>query len=110
MCNGSYYKSFDVVAIAPYMSSSMKRGDGSLVSIDEFFNSTVYAGISASLAQLNATAQQIAQSPAPGIQLATYEAGPDYSSLTGWIFEEKEHFMLLPYCRHNRKTTPQLKQ
>lgn len=80
LCQGNYYESFDIISIAPYMSYSMKKADGSLVSIDEFFNTTVHNAINESLALVKKI-YSFVNSNSPSLKLALYEAGPDFSSL-----------------------------
>jgi len=82
LCEGEYYKSFDVVGIAPYLSAPLANEDGSLImDLDEFFNgSTIATAIRQSLSQLNTTLKLVKQS-APHMSVGLYEAGPDFSSL-----------------------------
>ncbi len=81
LCEGEYHKSFDVVGIAPYLSGSLKKLDGSLMELDEVFNSNfIPNAINNSLKQLNTTLA-IVKASAPHMTVALYEAGPDLSSL-----------------------------
>lgn len=80
LCKGNYYESFDVVAIAPYMSYSLKNNDSTLVTLDQFYDSIVDLSIKDPVSQVNNTANLI-KANAPNLELATYESGPDFSSL-----------------------------
>ncbi|EFC47802.1 hypothetical protein NAEGRDRAFT_57192 [Naegleria gruberi] len=81
LCEGNYYQSFNVVAIAPYMSDSLKKADNSLVSLEEFYGSIIHTAIASSRNALLSTYKIVNQS-SPGMELAFYEGGPDFSSLT----------------------------
>jgi hypothetical protein len=82
LCPGKVYQSFDVVAVAPYLSADLNTGpNNTLVSLDEVFNSTVYDAIQSSYNIVNMIAQ-VVNATAPNMIIATYEGGPDFSSLT----------------------------
>ena len=74
LCEGEYYKSYDLVAIAPYMSSDMKDADGNLISLEDFFNSTISASIKESLNFLQTTFNLV-NSSTPKMEIGLYEAG-----------------------------------
>lgn len=81
LCTEEYYKSYDIIAIAPYLSHELKKADSSLYSVEEVFNSLVDQAIKDAVSQVNNTANLI-KTYAPTLELATYESGPDFSSLT----------------------------
>jgi hypothetical protein len=93
---------YDVVAIAPYLSNNsilsffinivinalnfcllhiVTNSDKSLISVDDLFNKRVSLDI---LDSVNCAINfaKFLKSKAPWMELATYESGPDYSSLT----------------------------
>ncbi|RNA33846.1 PA14 domain-containing [Brachionus plicatilis] len=79
LCKGDFYLHYDVIAIAPYMSSSL-RINNTLVDVDEFYQKLADQSVQDSFLQLNRTFT-IVKSSAPFMQLALYEAGPDFSAL-----------------------------
>ena len=82
LCNGDFYKSYDVVAIAPYWSASMKYDNGSLVSVEEFFSRVVYEGIQDAVRITKIVGSIVNNKTEGRMKFAFYEAGPDFSSLT----------------------------
>ena len=81
LCPGNVSQSYDVVALAPYLSGSMVKPDKTLFSLDELYNTVVNTAIKDALNQLINIASLV-NSSAPQMELATYESGPDFSSLT----------------------------
>ena len=82
LCPGKIYQAFDVVAVAPYLSADLNTGpNNTLVTIDELYNSTIYNAVQSAYTMVNNIAQ-IVNASAPNMILATYEGGPDFSSLT----------------------------
>jgi len=82
LCNGDYYRSYDIVAMAPYLSYDLTDSNGNLLySVDNIFDSIVDIAINNSV-HLIKTISSLVKLNAPNMQLALYEAGPDFSSLT----------------------------
>lgn len=82
LCNGDFYKSYDMVAVAPYMSAPLKKDDGSLVTLEEFFNTTVYQGIDNAVRVTQKIGILVKNKTEGKMKFGLYEAGPDFSSLT----------------------------
>ena len=80
LCEGNFHEAFNVVAIAPYMSTSLVNSDKSLVSLEDFYNYKVYDGIKSAVDCLISTFK-VVNASAPNMSVSFYEAGPDFSSL-----------------------------
>jgi len=81
LCSGDYYKSFDMIGLAPYLSYQLTATDGSLLyTLDQVFNTVIDAAINDSVSYLS-TMANIIKANAPYQELVTYEGGPDFSSL-----------------------------
>ncbi|CAF0900053.1 unnamed protein product [Brachionus calyciflorus] len=82
LCNGDYFKSYDMIAIAPYMSAPLKKDDGSLVTLEEFYETTVYQSIENAVRVTEKIGILIKNKTEGKMKFGLYEAGPDFSSLT----------------------------
>ncbi len=80
LCNGNLSKIYDVVAIAPYFSADISNY--TTMTMDEFYNSSIIDNAINGSANQLAYIASIVYSNAPSMELATYEGGPDFSSLT----------------------------
>ena len=80
LCRGNLSQIYDVVAVAPYLSANL--GNYTAMTIDEFYSSSIIPNAITSSANQLASIASIVSSYAPSMELATYEGGPDFSSLT----------------------------
>ncbi|RNA10793.1 PA14 domain-containing [Brachionus plicatilis] len=81
LCNGDFYKSYDMLTVAPYMSASLNKEDESLVSLEEFYNTTVYEAIENAVKVTRIIGILVKNKTEGKMKFGLYEAGPDFSSL-----------------------------
>lgn len=81
LCNGDYYASYDVVTIAPYMYADLKKEDGSLVSLEDFYSTMVYESVDRAVRESQTIGLFIKNQTQGKMKFGMYEAGPDFSSL-----------------------------
>lgn len=79
LCQQDFYLDYDLVAIGPYMHSSLSINN-TLVDVDQFYDKLADQSVQGSYSRLEQI-YSIMKSSAPFMQLGLYEAGPDFSSL-----------------------------
>jgi hypothetical protein len=81
LCPNKTSDAYDLVALAPYLSDNMTYRNGSLLSLEEFYNTRIDSAIKSAVDVTQKIANYV-RAHRPSMEIGLYEAGPDFSSLT----------------------------